>query len=283
MLGLLIGLGQAGIAVFLRDQLDDVIHTPEDVEDKLDLALLGVFPRAEDMTPLEALEEPKSPISEAYNSLRGALLYSTPQGLPKIIAVTSAQAHEGKSTTSLAIATGFARIGMRPLLIDADLRRPALHKVLGIAGERGLTDLLVSQDDPKSAVVKVKGRKIDLLPAGPLPPSPSELLSSPRMAQLLEHFAQSHDVVIVDSPPVLGLADAPMLAAIADGTVFVVEAERGRSGSLKAALRRLRSMKPLLLGAVLAKFDPTRSGNRYSAYYGYDYYQYSSGERRSKA
>ena len=282
-LGLLIGLGLAGMAVFLRDQLDDVIHTPEDVEDKLDLALLGVVPRAEDMTPLEALEEPKSPISEAYNSLRGALLYSTPQGLPKIIAVTSAQAHEGKSTTSLAIATGFARIGMRPLLIDADLRRPALHKVLGIAGERGLTDLLVSQDDPKSAVVKVKGRKIDLLPAGPLPPSPSELLSSPRMAQLLEHFAQSHDVVIVDSPPVLGLADAPMLAAIADGTVFVVEAERGRSGSLKAALRRLRSMKPVLLGAVLAKFDPTRSGNRYSAYYGYDYYQYSSGERRSKA
>lgn len=282
-LGLLIGLGSAGMAVFLRDQLDDVIHTPEDVEDKLDLPLLGVVPRAEDMTPLEALEEPKSPISEAYNSLRGALLYSTPQGLPKIIAVTSAQAHEGKSTTSLAIATGFARIGMRPLLIDADLRRPALHKVLGIAGERGLTDLLVSQDNPTSAVVKVKGRKIDLLPAGPLPPSPSELLSSPRMAQLLEHFAQSHDVVIIDSPPVLGLADAPMLAAIADGTVFVVEAERGRSGSLKAALRRLRSMKPVLLGAVLAKFDPTRSGNRYSAYYGYDYYQYSSGERRSKA
>ena len=281
-LGLLVGLGLAGLAVFLRDQLDDVIHTPEDVEDKLDLALLGVVPRSDDLPPLEALEEPKSPIAEAYNSLRGALLYSTPQGLPKIIVVTSAQAHEGKSTTSLAIATGFARIGLRPLLIDADLRRPALHKVLGLPGDRGLTDLLVSQDDPKSAVTKIKGRKIDVLPAGPLPPSPSELLSSPRMAQLLEHFATTHDVVIVDSPPVLGLADAPMLAAIADGTVFVVEAERGRSGSLKAALRRLRSMKPVLLGAVLAKFDPTRSGNRYSAYYGYDYYQYADGERRRR-
>ncbi|MBX7495289.1 polysaccharide biosynthesis tyrosine autokinase [Qipengyuania sp. 6B39] len=282
-LGLLVGLGLAAMAVFLRDQLDDVIRTPEDVEDKLDLALLGVVPRTENGTPLEALEEPKSPISEAYNSLRGALLYSTPQGLPKIIVVTSAQAHEGKSTTSLAIATGFARIGMRPLLIDADLRRPALDKVLNLKSERGLTDLLVSQDDPKSAILKVKGRKIDLLPAGPLPPSPSELLSSPRMAQLLEYFAQTHDVVIVDSPPVLGLADAPMLAAIADGTVFVVEAERGRSGSLKAALRRLRSMKPVLLGAVLAKFDPTKSGNRYSAYYGYDYYQYATGDGRNEA
>ena len=282
-LGLLLGLGLAGVAVFLRDQLDDVIHTPEDVEDKLDLPLLGVVPRAEDGTPLEAMENPKSPIAEAYNSLRGALLYSTPQGLPKVLVVTSAQAHEGKSTSSLAIASGFAKIGLKPLLIDADLRRPALDKLLGLRVERGLTDLLITQDDPKTAVVRIKDRKIDVLPTGPLPPSPSEMLSSPRMAQLLETFAERYDVVILDSPPVLGLADAPMLAAIADGTVFVVEAERGRSGSLKAALRRLRSMKPVLLGAVLAKFDPSKSSNRYSAYYGYDYYQYASGERRSEA
>ncbi|QPC98027.1 GumC family protein [Qipengyuania soli] len=282
-LGLLLGLGLAGVAVFLRDQLDDVIHTPEDVEDKLEMPLLGVVPRTEDTSPLEALDNPKSPIAEAYNSLRGALLYSTPQGLPKVLVVTSAQAHEGKSTSSLAIAMGFARIGLKPLLIDADLRRPALDKLLGLRLERGLTDLLVTQDDPKTAIVKIKDRKIDLLPTGPLPPSPSEMLSSPRMAQLLESFADTYDVVILDSPPVLGLADAPMLAAIADGTIFVVEAERGRSGSLKAALRRLRSMKPVLLGAVLAKFDPTKSGNRYSAYYGYDYYQYATGERRNEA
>jgi len=282
-LGLLIGFALAGIAVFLRDQLDDVIHTPEDVEDKLDLALLGVVPRSDDVEPIEALKDPKSPIAEAYNSLRGALLYSTPTGLPRIMVVTSAQAHEGKSTTSLAIASGFARIGMKPLLIDADLRRPALDRLFGLRAERGLTNLLVSQDDPATAIIHVDGADIDLLPTGPLPPSPSELLSSPRMAQLLESFAESHDVVILDSPPVLGLADAPMLAAIADGTIFVVEAERGRSGALKAALRRLRSMKPVLLGAVLAKFDPTKSGNRYSAYYGYDYYQYAVGERRSEA
>ncbi|QKG72455.1 GumC family protein [Erythrobacter mangrovi] len=282
-LGMFVGLALAGMAVFLRDQLDDVIHTPEDVEDKLDLALLGVVPRADDGSPIAALENPKSPIAEAYNSLRGALLYSTPKGLPRIIVVTSAQAHEGKSTTSFAIALGFARIGMKPLLIDADLRRPALDKLFGLRAERGLTDLLVSQDDPSTAIMHIDTAGIDLLPTGPLPPSPSELLSSPRMAQLLESFAESHDVVILDSPPVLGLADAPMLAAIADGTVFVVEAERGRSGALKAALRRLRSMKPVMLGAVLAKFDPTKSGNRYSAYYGYDYYQYASGERHSEA
>lgn len=282
-IGLLLGLALAGIAVFLRDQLDDVIHTPEDVEEKLGLSLLGVVPRAEDQTPLEALAEPKSPIAEAYNSMRGALLYSTPTGLPKIIVVTSAQAAEGKSTTSFAIAAGLARIGIEPLLIDADLRRPALHKIVGISAERGLTNLLVSQDDPSDLTTRIEhgGSAFDVLPAGPLPPSPTELLSSPRMAQLLEFFAGKYGVVIVDSPPILGLADAPMLAAIADGTVFVVEAERGRSGSLKAALRRLRSMEPTILGAALAKFDPTRSGNRYSAYYGYDYYAYSDKEGRS--
>ena len=277
-LGVLLGLALAGIAVFLRDQLDDVIHTPEDVEGKLDLSLLGVVPRAEDMPPLTALDEPKSPISEAYNSLRGALLYSTSRGLPRIIVVTSAQAGEGKSTTSFAIAQGLARVGQRSLLIDADMRRPALHHLSAVPNTRGLTDLLVTRDPLASAVtqVTVGDAAFDVIPAGPLPPSPSELLSSPRMAQLLEEAAQEYAAVIVDSPPVLGLADAPMLSAIADGTVFVVEAERGRSGSLKAALRRLRAMDPVILGAVLVKFDPAKLGNRYSAYYGYDYYAYAS-------
>ena len=275
-IGLLIGFALAGLAIFLRDQLDDVIHIPEDIEEKLGLPLLGVVPRSSG-NPLEALRNPKSSVTEAYNSMRGAMLYSTPQGLPKIIAVTSAQASEGKSTTSLAMASGFARIGIAPLLIDADLRRSSLHRTLGVAGERGLTDLLTSQDDPASATVTIQGddAPFDLLPAGPLPPSPTELVASPRMAQLLEHFAGKYDVVIVDSPPVLGLADAPMLASIADGTVFVIEAERGRSGSLKAALRRLRTMDPHILGAVLAKFDPARSGNRYSAYSRSDYYSYA--------
>ncbi|MBX7540055.1 GumC family protein [Qipengyuania sphaerica] len=279
-IGLLIGLALAGLAIFLRDQLDDVIHIPEDIEDKLGLPLLGVIPRASDGDALEAMENPKSSVTEAYNSMRGAMLYSTPQGLPKVIAVTSAQASEGKSTTSIAMATGFARIGISPLLIDADLRRSSLHRTLGVAGDRGVTDLLTSQDDPASAIVTIEqgDAPFDLLPAGPLPPSPTELVASPRMAQLLEGFAGQYDVVIIDSPPVLGLADAPMLASIADGTVFVIEAERGRSGSLKAALRRLRSMDPQILGAVLAKFDPGRSGNRYSAYSHRYYYTYDAPE-----
>ena len=284
-IGLLIGFALAGLAIFLRDQLDDVIHIPEDVEEKLDLPLLGVVPRDPAGLPQEALADPKSSLTEAYNSMRGAMMYSTPQGLPGIIAVTSAQASEGKSTTSIALAAGLARVGMKALLIDADLRRSSLHRTLGVEGKRGLTDLLTSQADRSSAVAMVErpGASFDLLPAGSLPPSPTELVSSPRMAQVLEHFADIYDVVIIDSPPVLGLADAPMLASIADGTVFVIEAERGRSGSLKAALRRLRSMDPRILGAVLAKFDPKRSGNSYSAYSQSYYYDAYADDHREPA
>lgn len=282
-IGLLVGLAAAIASVFLRDQLDDVIHVPEDVEEKLGLTLLGVVPSTEDDDPLVELANPKSPIAEAYNSLRGALLYSTRAGLPRIIAVTSAQAHEGKTTTSHAIAGGFGRLGMRVLLVDADLRRPAAHVGAGLQNARGLTDLLTSNDSVASAVTRYDEGAFDLLPSGPPPPSPAELLSSPRMAALLEEASAQYDLVVIDSPPVLGLADAPMLAALADGTIFVIEADRGRGGQARAALRRLRAHGPALIGAVLAKFDPDKGGNRYSSYYGYDYYRYEGRGEGSRA
>ena len=276
-LALLIGMALAGLAVFLRDQLDDAIHTPEDVEGKLDLPMLGIVPLAEGGSVLQLLDKPGSSVAEAYNSLRGSLLYSTPSGLPKVIVVTSAQAGEGKSTTSFALAKGLARTGRSVLLIDADMRRPALHQMTATNNLRGLTDLLVSSDPLASAVRRFEEGEtaFDILPSGPLPPSPSELLSTRRMPQLMEEAEDVYDAVIIDSPPVLGLADAPTLAKLADGTVFVVEAERGRSGPLRSALKRLRAPGAVVLGAVLAKFDPARLGNRYSAYYGSEYYSYA--------
>ena len=276
---LLLGLGLAGAAVFLRDQLDDVVRVPEDVEGKLGLPLLGVIPRSQMDSPAQELEDAKSPMTEAYNSLRGSLLYSTQDGLPKIIAVTSAQPTEGKSTTSLALAQAFGKLGMRAVLIDADLRRPSLHTSAGVANQRGLSDLLTGQALAADISVQVASGPFDLIPSGPLPPGPAELVASPRMAQLLEELSAAYDVVIIDSPPVLGLADAPMIAALADGTMFVVEAGRARSAQVKAALRRLRGTDPVLLGALLTKFDPEQAGNRYSAYYGREYYRYADGAR----
>ncbi|MDE2436395.1 MAG: polysaccharide biosynthesis tyrosine autokinase [Sphingomonadales bacterium] len=281
LIGLMLGAGLAAITVFLKDQFDDSIRIPEDVETKLGLPLLGVVPRDSTGEPATALTDPKSPISEAYNSLRSSLLYSTTEGLPRVMLVTSAQPSEGKTTSSQAIAAAFARMGKRALLIDADLRRPSLHRHTGVESDRGLSTLLTSHDPMASAVVPSGQDNLAYLMAGPPPPSPTELLSAARFEQILQEAASQYDVVVIDSPPILGLADSPLMAALVDGVVFVVEADRSRRGSLKASLRRLRTMRPLILGAVLTKFDPLKSGNRYSEYYGYEYYRYETDEKEA--
>ena len=274
--GLILGIGLAAATVFIKDQFDDSIRVPEDVENKLALPLLGVVPRTHGDDPDIALADPKSPISEAYNSLRSSLLFSTPDGLPHIMLVTSAQPAEGKTTSSFAIAASFARMGRSVLLIDADLRRPSLHRRIDYDNQRGLSTLLTTQDSLESAMLASAVPNLTLLTSGPIPPSPTELLTSVRIEEVLQQAARQFDVVIIDSPPILGLADSPQIAALADGVVFVVEADRSRRGALKTALRRLRAMRPVLLGVVLTKFDPLKAGNRYSEYYGYEYYQYSS-------
>lgn len=280
-LGLLFGLGLATVTVFFKDQFDDSIRVPEDVEPKLGLALLGVVPKAHSGEPGDALSDPKSPISEAYNSLRGSLLYSTPSGLPHVMLITSAQPSEGKTTSSFAIASGFARMGKRTLLIDADMRRPSLHRRAGLSNDKGLSTLLTSRQPLTEVAITLEQDYLSVLPAGPIPPSPTELLSTARIEEVLREAAQNYDAVLVDSPPVLGLADSPLMAALVDGVIFVVEADRSRRGSLKTSLRRLRAMRAIMLGAVLTKFDPLKSGNRYSEYYGYEYYQYE--DKSSKA
>ena len=278
LVALLAGVGLAALTLFVKDQLDDAIRVPEDVETKLRLPLLGVVPKSVGQGPEDEMDDPKSPISEAYNSLRAALLYSTSAGLPQVMLVTSAQSGEGKTTTSFAAATGLARMGRKVVLIDADLRRPSLHRRLDLSNARGLTDLLTTSDPVESAIQASSHDNLFVIASGTIPPSPTELVSSPRMEQIVQELAKNYDAVVIDSPPILGLADAPVLSALADGVIFVVESNRNRRGSLKTALRRLRAMRPILLGAVLTKFDPTRSGNRYSEYYGYDYYTYEHGE-----
>lgn len=279
LLALVGGIFAGAAFVYLRMQFDDSVRVPEDVEGKLGMPLLGVIPLVQELEVALALDDPKSPISEGYNSLRSALLYSTASGLPKTILITSSQPSEGKSTTGMAIATGIARLGRSVVLLDVDLRRPALHRFLsGAAAENneGVSSLLTSQSSIDQVLRDTEVETLKIITSGPIPPSPTELLSSNRMHMLLDELSARFDLVIVDSPPVLGLADAPLMAALVEGVVLVVQSDRSRRGSLKASLRRLRSMHTLVLGAVLTKFDATSTGNRYSEYYGYNYYQYSA-------
>lgn len=281
-IALLLGTALAAVVVLIRDQFDDSIRMPDDVEHKLHLPLLGVIPKSgEDVG--DEISDPKSAVAEAYSSLGGSLLYSTPQGLPRVMLVTSAQPTEGKSTTSFAIAGNFARIGRRVLLIDADLRRPSLHRRIGSDNKSGMTTLLTSSDAAETVIIAMPQTGLSVITSGPIPPSPSELIASNRMQMLIDELAEKFDLVIIDSPPVLGLADAPLMAPLADGVIMVVEADRGRRGTLKAALRRLRAMRPQILGAVLTKFDSRRNSYRYSYYYSADYYAYKSDDAKAQA
>ena len=281
-IGLLLGSALAALVVLVRDQFDDSIRVPEDIEHKLHLPLLGVIPRSSnDMG--EEIADPKSQVAEAYSSLGGSLLYSTGQGLPPVMLVTSAQTTEGKSTTCYAIASNFARIGRRVLLIDADLRRPSPHRRIGTDNKTGLTTLLTSSEPAESVILGMAQPGLSVITSGPIPPSPTELIASNRMQALIDELAGKFDIVIIDSPPVLGLADAPLMAPLADGVVMVIEADRGRRGTLKASLRRLRAMRPVILGAVLTKFDARRHSHRYSYYYSADYYAYKSDDTKAEA
>jgi capsular exopolysaccharide synthesis family protein len=273
-IALFLGTLTAAGVVFLKDQLDDRVRVPEEIEEKVGLHLLGVVPDVKDEDPIEALRDPKSMVSESYNALRSSLLYSTRDGLPQLMLVTSAQASEGKSTTSYAIARGMALVGKRSLIIDGDLRRPSIHHLSGVSNKVGLSDILVGEKTAEQAVVPGEVDNFFVLPSGPVPPSPAELLSSPRLLELFQTLRQRFDVIVIDSAPVLGLADSPGLSALADGVLLIIESNRGRGGQLKAAVRRLHLMKPTILGAVLTKFDPAAAGNAYSTYYQYDYYRY---------
>ena len=276
-LALLGGLAVSAIFVTLREQLDDIIRVPDEIEQKLGIPVLGSVPMESASGELsEILGDPKSSLSEAYSALRTALLYSTADGLPRSISVTSTQAGEGKTTTSFALSVRFASLDKRVLLISADLRRPSLHNLLGLPNERGLADLLTSDTPLSEIMMTTSYPNLDFVASGPISPNPTELLGGPRLRKLIEETSRLYDVVIVDGPPVLGLADAPQLASVVSATIFVIESNRGSRGETKSALRRLRSGHATIIGALLTKVDRRIVGQNYG-YYDYDYtYDYGS-------
>jgi capsular exopolysaccharide synthesis family protein len=286
MLNLLIGLGLglvAGIGAALAlEFLNDTIKTPDDVREKLRLPSLGVVPKKKGVEAVsEELKDQTSPVSEAYFSLRTSLQFTTDTGAPKSLLITSTRAAEGKSSTTLALSQNFARLGNRVLLIDADLRKPAF--VTGLDPNEGLSKLLTNTEELAGHVLKTQFEGLSLLPCGPLPPNPAELLASPRLKAIIAEAVANYDMVIVDGPPVLGLADAPLLAAACRGTLLVVESGKTRTRAAIDAVNRLKAAGGNIVGAVLTKFRHQSHGYGYG--YGYEPYRYggiSSREREIK-
>ena len=273
-LAALLGLGLGGLAALILEALDETLATPDDVEKKLGVPVLGVVPLLDKgQGPTDALRDIRSGFSEAYYSLRTALQFSTPDGAPTSLLVTSARPAEGKSTTAYAIALNLARVGKRVLLVDGDLRNPSMHRVVGVENERGMSNLLSGSADLAGVVQPTGQENLFFIPCGPLPPNPAELWGGDRLHQFLAEARNSFDHVIVDGPPVLGFADSPMLAAAVSGVLFALESRGTRRGQARGALKRLQVGRAHLLGAVLTKFSA-----KSTSYGGYDYaYDYHYG------
>ena len=267
-LGLLAGLAAAVALEFIND----TIKTREDVRTKLQLPCLGAVPKtvARDSF-VEDLKNPTSTVSEAYSAIVAALRFSTDEGMPRTLLVTSTQPGEGKSSSALALAQNFARRDKKVLLIDSDLRKPAFKA----ANDKvGLSKLLTTDDRVEQHVLETQHEKLWLLPTGPLPPNPADLLSTGRIRKVIAEASEIFEIVIIDGPPTLGLADAPLLASAAGHVLFVVEGGKTRTRAAIEALNRLEATGTHVLGATLTKASDLGAGygyNRYGYGYGYGY------------
>ena len=217
-------------------------------------------------------KKPKSLIAESYRSLRSNIAYSSFDGEYQIISVTSAVPAEGKSTTAINLAVSLSQLEKKVLLIDCDMRKPSLHKKLGISNISGLTDLLVGKKNVEDASKK-RSKFLTILTAGTIPPNPAEMLDSKVMSDFLEECRNHYDHIILDTPPVLAVTDAQLLAAKADATVLVVKANKTKGKTVINSYKELEKVKANIIGTILNDYD--NSGERL-------YYRHESDKKISK-
>lgn len=273
LLGLLLGVGVAA----LRERLDATVKSAEALQEVAapTLAVVPFDPTAKH-SPLvmsdNALEEAPSHSAraEAFRHLRTNLQFVDVDHQAKVIVITSSIPDEGKSTTTLNLAIAFAEAGRRVALIDGDLRRPKVAQYLGMEDAVGLSNVLAGQVNVDEVLQRWGRRELYVLASGSTPPNPSELLGSRNMAALLERMRETYDVVLVDTPPLLPVTDAAVLAAAADGAVLVVRSGKTHQARIKLAAARLQQVGSRLLGGVL-NMQAVKGENSYYTHYGYSY------------
>lgn len=280
MLALVVGIVGAIGLVFLQEHLDNSLKTPDDIERYLRVSLLGALPelrlrRTNGKTPeiapeLIVAEEPKSAGAEALRTLRASLFLSTAAGPPQRLLVTSARPQEGKTCVTTNLALVLAQMGKRVVVVDCDLRRPRIHRVFGLDLDLGATNFLTGHMDLPS-LIRQTTYGVDVLPSGPLPPNPVELIDSTPMASMLDELSRRYDFVVLDAPPALGFADVPLLARLAGGVLFVVRAGETPRTAAGAAIEHLLRLRARLLGVVLNGVKSNSPGyySNYYSYYGY--------------
>jgi capsular exopolysaccharide synthesis family protein len=262
VMGLLLGVG----TVLFLDYLDNTIRSPEEVEENLGLGVLAMVPKFK--------ERDSNAVREAFQTLRTSVLFSSQNREKKLILVTSAGPQEGKSTTVAQIGRTLASAGDRVMVLDCDLRRPTQDKQMGVPREPGLTNYMIDgkEGNIESYVRETDVPQLHVMPSGPIPPNPAELLGQPKFAQLLANLKTQYDWIIVDCPPVANLADPVVLATLVDMMLLVIKNNENDQDLIRRCLNRLRDVEAPLAGAVLNAVD-MQSGYYGKYGYAYDYYE----------
>lgn len=268
---LLAGLGLGAATAFALEQMDEAIADPAEVERRLGLPLLGSVPKVTGVTPKEALLDRKSELVDAYLAIQTNLAFTTEHGVPRSLAVTSTRPAEGKSITALALATMLARAQKKVILVDGDMRSPSVHHLGGVDHDRGLSNFLTGQDDIAPLLFEMRDLGFTAMSAGPIPPNAAELLTGNRLGLLISRLLETYEHVVIDSPPVMGLADAPLIASRVEGVIYAVESHGIRSSLVKTALGRLAAANARIFGGVLTKFEANKAHYGYGYEYGYGY------------
>lgn len=279
MLGAAVGLLIAGAIAFAVEYMDDSIKTAEDAQRLLRVPVIGYVSRTPGLQKGNQLwvdEHPRSPFAEAFRALRTNLEFSAVDSELRSLLVTSSRPEEGKSTVVSNLASSLAQTGQRVVVIDADLRRPSLHRIFSLTNTLGLTSLLV-QRATIDQVIQSYGdnENLKVITSGMIPPNPSELLRSERMSAVLDELRALFDIVIIDGPPFV-VADPSLLATKVDEVLIVVQAGRTPSGAALAMIEVLRRAKARVAGIVLNQIDRRGNSGSYAYYYNYEYEPYGT-------
>ncbi|MBA3014584.1 MAG: polysaccharide biosynthesis tyrosine autokinase [Proteobacteria bacterium] len=272
LLAVILGVfGGVGIAFFV-EYLDNTVKSVEEVERQTGLHVLGVITQQEKNIDINTAlrDESRSLIAESYRSIRSQVLLSSAGNPPKCILVTSGMPQEGKTTTALNLARILSQSESSVLLVDCDMRKPRIHKVFGLSNKFGLSNYLTSTGQA-APIQKAADEKLDIIPSGPVPPNPSELLASTNMRQLLEEMSVRYDFIIIDSPPVMSVTDSQILSRLVDGTIIVTKGGDTTWDELKRAVRLFADVKAHMLGIVLnaVKIKDSNDAYYYQGYYNY--------------
>lgn len=285
-LGLLLGLALGVGVAILRSVLDTRVHSVSDIEHLTEKPLLGgiAFDADTAKRPLIVHDDPKNPRAEAFRTLRTNLQFldAVHEG-NKVFVVTSAQPTEGKSTTVANLAIALAETGASVALLEGDLRRPKVSSYMGLETGAGMTDVLIGKAELGDVLQRWGRSKLHVLPAGRIPPNPSELLGSEAMDRLLSQLQQDFEYVLIDAPPILLVTDAAVIGAKASGTLMVIAAGQTKKQAVTAALRSLETANTQVLG-VIATMLPTKGPDSYSyGNYGYGYTYTESTDKNKKS